>query len=52
MLVRQQFGRRHHRHLVPGFDRDQTGERGDDGLARTDVTLYQALHGVRQREVG
>ncbi|MCY1539862.1 hypothetical protein D9M68_754710 [compost metagenome] len=45
MLLGEDLGRRHQRHLVAGFQRLQRGQRGDHGLAGADVALHQAQHG-------
>ena len=52
MLLGEDFGGRHQRRLVAGFDRMQHGQRGDHGLAAADVALQQALHRMRLAEVG
>ena len=52
MLLGEDLGRRHERRLIARFDRRQHGQRGDDRLARADVTLEQAIHRVRLRHVG
>ena len=52
VLLGEQFGRRHQAGLLPGLDRAQQGQRRDHGLARADVTLDQAHHRPRSREVG
>ncbi len=44
MLLGQQFGGRHQRHLVAGRDRDQGSPRRDNGLAAADIALYQSQH--------
>ena len=52
MLLGQDLGRRHQRALPAGVDRARGGERGDDGLARADVALQQAVHRHAAAEVG
>ena len=44
MLLGQNFGRRHKRHLLSAFDRLQRRQRGNHGLARADIPLQQPLH--------
>ena len=44
VLLGEQFGRRHQRDLVPGFDRGERRERRDDGLARADIALHEPQH--------
>jgi hypothetical protein len=39
MLLRQQLGRRHQRHLITGLHRLQRRQRTDHGLAGADITL-------------
>ena len=51
MLLGQDLGRRHHRHLPAVFDRLQRGHGGDDGLAAADIALQQALHRMRLGQV-
>ncbi len=51
VLLGEHLGRRHERALVAALHRDeQRGER-DDGLARTDVALQQAVHRRARRHV-
>src|SRR6185437_1466641 len=52
VLLRQDLGGRHQRHLPAVFDGDDGGFERDDGLARADVTLQQAAHGMATAEVG
>ena len=52
MLLGEDLGGRHHRHLPAVLDGLQCGERGHDRLAAADVALQQPLHRVRPREVG
>ena len=51
MLFRQDFRGRHDRSLHAAGDGPEAGNRGDNGLARTDVTLDQTHHRVRPREI-
>ena len=51
MLLGEQLGGRHHRGLVPGPDAGQDGAGGDDGFARADVALQEAIHGYRVLDV-
>ncbi|VVN73741.1 hypothetical protein PS685_05184 [Pseudomonas fluorescens] len=44
MLLGEDFGGRHQRHLITRFQRLQGGEGGDHGFARADVALNQAQH--------
>ncbi len=44
MLAGEDLGRRHHRGLAAGLDRREHGEQGDQGLARADIALQQAVH--------
>ena len=44
MLLGEDLGRRHQRHLVAGLYGLQGGEGGDHGLAGADVALHQAQH--------
>ncbi len=45
MLLGENLGGRHQRHLVAGLQRLQCGQRGDHRLAGADVALHQAQHG-------
>ncbi len=51
MLLGEDFGRRHERHLIARLDRLQRGQRGDDRLAAADVALQQPLHRLGAREI-
>ena len=51
MLLRENFSRGHDRRLVARLDGLQRGQRRDDGLAAANVTLQQALHRMRARQV-
>ena len=51
MLLSENLGRRHERYLIAGLDGLKRSERRHHGLAATHVTLQQALHGLRPREV-
>ncbi|MNZ79083.1 hypothetical protein D3C78_976770 [compost metagenome] len=44
VLLGEDLGGRHQRHLVAGLQRLQRGQRGDHGLAGADVALHQAQH--------
>ena len=48
----EDFGRRHERHLPARLEGDHCSERRNRGLARTDVSLEQAPHGTRLRQIG
>src|SRR5262245_66546310 len=52
MLTREKLGRRHERGLRSGLDRGRHGEKGDDGLAATDVALQKPQHAVGVGEIG
>lgn len=52
MLLGQNFGGRHHRHLRTGFDGGERGERGHDGFAAAHIALQQAVHGKGLRHIG
>ena len=52
MLECEDLGRRHQRTLTTLLDRAYEGGEGHDRLARADVALQQALHGLRAIEVG
>ena len=45
VLLGEQFGGRHHRHLMPAADGLQAGKRRHERLAATDVPLHEAEHG-------
>jgi hypothetical protein len=47
VLVGQNLGLRHDRHLHPVVDSQQSGVERDDRLTRADVTLQQAIHRLR-----
>jgi hypothetical protein len=51
MLVGEDFGRRHERHLKAVFHFDQRREEGDDGLPGADVALQQPVHRMRPLQV-
>ena len=51
VLLRQNFGRRHERHLLAILHRHQRGEQGDDRLARSDVALQEPVHRLRPLQV-
>ena len=51
MLLCQDFGRRHQRRLVAGFDHRQAGQCRHHGLARTDIALHQPNHRLAGGEV-
>lgn len=51
MLLGEDLGRCHQRHLITGFQRLQGGEGGDHGLARAHIALDQAQHGLLLAEV-
>ena len=51
VLLGEQLGRRHDRGLHAAGHRLETGDRGDDRLARADVALDEAHHRVRRRHV-
>ena len=48
MLLGEHFGRRHERALVAALHRDEQRRERDDGLARADVALQQAVHRRRR----
>ena len=52
VLIGEQLGRRHHRHLQTAFDGGETRARGHDGLARPDIALHQALHRMYLSQIG
>ena len=52
VLLGQDFGRRHHRHLPAVLDRLQRGSSSDHRLAAAHIALQQALHGMRARKIG
>ena len=51
MLLRQDLGRRHERHLQAVLHRDQRRQQRDDRLARADVALQQPVHRMRALQV-
>ncbi|MNF45261.1 hypothetical protein D3C84_263890 [compost metagenome] len=51
VLLGEDFGGRHQRHLVAGLQRLQGGEGGDHGLAGANIALDQAQHGRVLAEV-
>ncbi|CRM70725.1 hypothetical protein [Pseudomonas sp. 22 E 5] len=51
VLFSEDFGRRHQRHLVTGFQCLQGGEGGNHGLARAHVALDQAQHRFMLAEI-
>ena len=51
MLLRKNLGRRHQGRLKIIFNRLQHSQRGNDRFAASHVTLQQALHGVRLRQI-
>jgi hypothetical protein len=51
VLFRQNLGGRHHRRLVLVVDGCQDCRRRNDGLARSDIALQQAVHRVGLRHV-
>ena len=51
VLLGEDLGRRHERHLPAALDRLQRRERGDDRLAAADVALQQPLHRLARFEV-
>ena len=51
MLLGQQFGRRHQRHLRARTQRQCRRRRGDRGLATADIALHEPRHRLRQGEV-
>src|SRR5262249_11233455 len=52
MLTCEKLGRRHERGLRSALDRGRHGEKGDDGLAATDVALQKPQHAVGVGEIG
>ncbi len=52
MLGGEDLGGRHEGDLEAVFDGDEGGLHGDDGLARADVALEQAAHGLGLAHVG
>ena len=51
VLLGQDLGRRHERHLQAVLHRDQRGQQRDDGLAGADVPLQQPVHRLRPLQV-
>ena len=51
VLLGQDFGRRHERHLQAVFHRDQRRQQRDDRLAAADVPLQQPVHRLRPLHV-
>ena len=51
MLLRQDLGRRHEGDLEPVLHCHERGDQRDDGLAGTDVSLQQPVHGLRPLHV-
>ena len=51
MLLGQDLGRRHERHLQAVLHRDERREQRDDGLAGADVALQQPVHRLRPLQV-
>ena len=51
MLLGEQFGGRHERHLPGIAERQRRRRRGHRGLAATDVALHQPRHRLRELEV-
>ena len=51
VLLRQDFGRRHERHLEAVLHRHERRHQRHDGLARTDVPLQQPVHRLRPLHV-
>ena len=51
VLFGEQLRRRHDCRLHIAGNRIEAGDRGDDGLAGADVTLYQAHHRMRPRHI-
>ena len=51
MLLGQDLGRRHERHLQSVLHRDERREQRDDGLAGADVALQQAVHRLRALQI-
>ena len=52
MLLGEQFGRRHHRRLMPTFDRANHRPEGNERLAAADVAHQHAIHLVGAGEIG
>ena len=52
VLLRQDLGRRHERHLEPVLHGDERGQERDDGLAAADVALQQPVHWMQALHVG
>ncbi len=52
MLLGEQFGRRHHRRLMPTFDRTKHRPERNDRLAAADVAHEHPVHLIRPRKVG
>ena len=52
VLLGERLGRRHQRALPVALDRAQQRVQRDDGLARADVSLQEALHRDRALEIG
>ena len=51
VLLGEQFGRRHQRHLLTMGDSAQGGQRGNQRFTGSDVALYQAHHRHVQRHI-
>ena len=51
MLIGQQFGRRHQRHLSAALHGLGRGQRGNQGLAAAHIPLHQPQHGLAQAKV-
>ena len=52
MLLGEQFRRRHHRRLMPTFDRTKHRPERNDRLAAADVAHQHPVHLIRPRKVG
>ncbi len=52
VLLGEDLGRRHQRHLEAVLHRHERGQRGDDGLAGSDIALQQPLHRPGPLQVG
>src|SRR5712664_190897 len=52
MLLRQDLGRRHERDLISVFNRDDSGLKRDNRLARADIALEQPAHRKGRLHVG
>ena len=52
MLLRQQRGRRQHRHLSPILHGNEGGAHRHLGLAKADIAAYDPVHGLAGTQIG